>query len=375
MEHKVILAHLRASLLEPVNFEKAKEEILKRSAKPFKTKTPEPPTDPVGTSDKGGPSADPVGTSDKGGPSADPVGTSDQAGPSADPVITSDQAGPSADPVITSDQAGPSADPVITSDQAGPSADPVITSDQAGPSADPVITSDQAGPSADPVGTSDQAGPSFSSAGLHAIAPIASSAGDSAIPASHFSFMSFMNSDIDQDFMYTQLGEDLDPWKQYRESSESLALNWKCDMKTERASVAQDNDLVKMDKYMGWDPEDQLAHLLSMFKKYLKEDMQREEKTYQNYVNKIEKLIGLLFKETGQTLPEVLTEKGLLELAAVVRNVRGKSGEKLKQKTYQTHYSALKAFVIFLERKKYISREIKSSVEEEVSSKIASTAK
>ena len=41
---------------------------------------------------------------------------------------------------------------------------------------------------------------------------------------------------------------------------------------------------------MGWDPENQLAHLLSMFKKYLKEDMQREEKTYQNNVNKIERL-------------------------------------------------------------------------------------
>ena len=37
-------------------------------------------------------------------------------------------------------------------------------------------------------------------------------------------------------------------------------------MKTERASVLQDNNLVKMVKYMGWDPEDRLTHLWSMFK-------------------------------------------------------------------------------------------------------------
>ena len=329
MEHKVILAHLRDSLLEPVNFEKAKEEILKRSGKPFKTKTSEPPTDLVGTSAQAGPSA----------------------------------------------EAGPASVPTGTSAEAGPASVPTGTSAEAGPASVPTGTSAEAGPASVPTGTSAEAGPSSASAGL--CAPIASSAGDSdsAIPASHFSFMSFMNSDLDQDYIYhTELGEDLDPWKQYRGSSQSLA-HWNCDVKTERASVLQDSDLMKMEKYMGWAPEDQLAHLLSLFKKYLKEDMQREEKTYQNYVNKIEKLIGLLFKETGQTLPEMMSEKGLLDLTDVVKDIRGKSGEKLKQKTYQTHYSALKAFLIFLERKKYISREIKSNVEEEVSSKIASTAK
>ena len=66
---------------------------------------------------------------------------------------------------------------------------------------------------------------------------IASSAGDSdlAIPASHFSFMSFMNSDLDQDYMYhTEI--------------------WTHENNTVWASVAHDDDLVKMEKYMGWDP-------------------------------------------------------------------------------------------------------------------------
>ena len=50
--------------------------------------------------------------------------------------------------------------------------------------------------------------------------------------------------------------------------------------------------------------------------------MKREEKTSQNYVNKIE-AIGLLLKETGQTLPEMMSEKGLLDLTDVVKNIRG----------------------------------------------------
>jgi site-specific recombinase XerC len=108
---------------------------------------------------------------------------------------------------------------------------------------------------------------------------------------------------------------------------------------------------------------------------YLKVDLQHEEKTYRGYNSNVKKLMAWCVRDTGAKFSEIINVKGLLELSDLIASNRGPKGEGLKQKTYQTHYSALKSFVLFLGRKGYLKGRGANKVVEEVPATISSTAK
>ena len=147
---------------------------------------------------------------------------------------------------------------------------------------------------------------------------------------------------------------------------------WKTDPRVDNASTVTNSTIKMMIEGMGWDADNVLLKLLQRFQSFMIDIRGAKEDSATDYCSKMRRLISTYIKQSGSTLVDVFTEKGLLSIVEF-SNSTYNSGKTTK--TGQTYLSAFKCFTNFLSREKIIPLDAYTSVIAEVSQGISSKAK